>query len=194
MSSNVDIGTQCHISFQGRVAQQPRARSSPGEPAPTVVSTVVSTMEVHLSRTAIACMALVAGLVTPSNAMADRIFGNLQAGAQVTAADAAPFIGDWTLTLQGPNGPGTFDLSIKMEKEKVVGEITAATMATQQITDISKTDKSLVLSYSFTYEGNPVPTVVSLTPGPDGKVNAQIDFAGGAYIMSGTATHKEKAR
>lgn len=33
---------------------------------------------------------------------------------------------------------------------------------------------------------------VRLTPAADNKVTAQIDFAGGAYVMSGTATKKEK--
>ena len=114
-----------------------------------------------------------------------------QAAGQVTAADAAPFIGDWTLALQGPNGPGTFALSLKVEKEKVIGEISNEQLPKQPIRDMSIVEKSLVLGYSFTWDGNPVPAVVSLTPAPDGKMTAQIDFAGGAYIMSGTATKKE---
>jgi hypothetical protein len=112
--------------------------------------------------------------------------------AQATAAEAAPFVGDWTLTLQGPNGPGAFDLSVKTEKEKVVGEIASANMAASPITDVSKVDKTLVLRYTFTWEGNQVEAAVSLTPAAEGKMNAQIDFAGGAYTMTGTAAKKEK--
>lgn len=111
--------------------------------------------------------------------------------AQATAADAAPFVGDWTLTLQGPNGPA-FDLSIKTEKERVSGEIANANMATQPITDITRADKTLVLRYTFTWEGNPVDAAVSLTPGAEGKINAQIDFAGGAYTMTGTAAKRDR--
>lgn len=133
-------------------------------------------------RTVIAGMALVAGLITP------------QVVPQVTATDAAPFIGDWSLALQGPNGPGTFDLTIKVEKEKVVGEIKNPELPAQAITDITKVEKSLVLRYSFDYQGNPVDAAVSLTPAEGGKTNAEIDFAGGAYVMSGTATKKEKAK
>jgi hypothetical protein len=114
--------------------------------------------------------------------------------AQVTAADAAPFLGDWTLAMQGPNGPGTFNLSVKVEDDKVVGEIGSDAMPTQKVTSISKTEKSLVVNYSFPWEGNSIDAVVSLTPGTDGKVAAQIDFAGGAYTMTGTATKKEKAK
>ena len=67
-------------------------------------------------------------------------------------------------------------------------------MPTQAIADVTKADQSLVLAYSFDYQGNAVHAVVSLTPAADGKMSAQIDFAGGAYVMSGTATKKEKAK
>ena len=147
-------------------------------------------------RSAIVRTALLAGLVTASFVGAPLVSAMQSAPAQVTAADAAPFIGDWTLSLQGPNGPGSFDLSVKIdkEKEKVVGEIANAQMATLPITDISKADKTLVLRYTFTWENNPVDAAVSLTPAADGKVAAQIDFAGGAYTMTGTAAKKEAAK
>jgi hypothetical protein len=117
-----------------------------------------------------------------------------QAGKPVTATDAAPFIGDWTLALQGPNGPGSFALSLKADKDKLTGEISSEQLPKQAIREMSIADKSLILAYSFPWEGNPVEAVVSLTPAADGKVAAQIDFAGGAYIMSGTATRNDKAK
>ena len=137
--------------------------------------------------------ALLAGWVIAS-VVASPVVHAMQSAAQVTTADAAAFLGDWTLTLQGPNGPGSFDLSVKVDKEKVVGEIANAQMATLPITDISKADKTLVLRYTFTWENNPVDAAVSLTPAADGKVAAQIDFAGGAYTMTGTAAKKEAAK
>jgi hypothetical protein len=135
---------------------------------------------------------LVAGLLTSVHPSAAAEVA--QSSTPLTAADAAPFVGDWTLTLQGPNGPGTFDLTVKVEKEKVVGEISNPQVPTQPITSIAKTDKTLVLRYTFTWEGNPVEAAVSLTPADDGKIAAQIDFAGGAYTMTGTAAKKEKGK
>jgi len=145
-------------------------------------------------RSALAGTALIAGLLISPETAAVAIAAGVQSGAQVTAADAAPFLGDWTLNLQGPNGPGAFDLSVKVDKDKVVGEIANANMATQAITDIVKVDKSLILRYTFSYEGNPVDAAVSLSPGEEGKLVAQIDFAGGAYVMSGTGVKKEKEK
>ena len=144
-------------------------------------------------RTALISAALMAGLLAGSGTAADRAFSQAQPSAgQVTAAEAAPFLGDWSLTLDGPNGVRTFELVVKVEKEKVVGEITTGTVSKHPITDITKPDKSLVLKYAFDYEGNNVDAVVRLTPAADNKVTAQIDFAGGAYVMSGTAAKKEK--
>lgn len=137
-------------------------------------------------RTALACTVLATGLLLSSRAAA------APQPAQATAVDAAPFVGDWTLTLEGPNGPGSFDLAVKLDKEKVVGEIANPAVPAQAITDITKTEKSLVLRYTFTWEGNPVEAVVSLTPATDGKVGAKIEFAGGAYTMVGSAAKKEK--
>ena len=102
----------------------------------------------------------------------------------VNYIDWSPFFHTWELAGRYP----------AILKDKVVGEIKSEQMPAQAISDLTKGDKSLYLRYSFDYQGNPVPTVVSLTPGEDGKTTAQIDFAGGAYVMTGTATKKEKAK
>ena len=144
-------------------------------------------------RNVLAGTVLVTGLLTSSAAaVAAPAAGAAQAATQVTAADAAPFLGDWSLALEGPNGSQSLDLSITVDKDAVGGSITGLGMATQSITDVTQADKSLVLRYSFDYQGNPIPAMVTLTPTPEGKTNAQIDFAGGAYVMSGTATKKDK--
>jgi hypothetical protein len=116
--------------------------------------------------------------------------GTQQAANQPSPADVAPFVGEWTLELEGPNGPGTFTLKVTTEKEKVTAEIGSEAMPAQPISTISIEEKSLVLGYSFTWEGNNVDAVVSLTPEKEGKTAAQIDFAGGAYVMTGRGTKK----
>lgn len=150
-----------------------------------------------MSRTIAPAVVLVAALLAlsgvPSVAGAD-VSTTQQASAPLTAADLAPFLGDWALALEGPNGPATFTLSVKMDKEKPSAELVSEAMGAQPITDIAKADKALALSYSFTWEGNAVGAVIKLTPAADGKMSAQIDFAGGAYVMTGTATKKETVK
>jgi hypothetical protein len=144
-----------------------------------------------MSRLLVAGLVLVAGLLASPALSAGAV--TAQSSTPATPAEAAPFLGDWTLTLQGPNGPGNFDLTVKVEEQKVVGEISIPTgeMPKNFIPEVAMNDKTMELRYSFDYQGNNVPAVVSLTPAADGKVNAQIDFAGGAYVMTGTATKKE---
>jgi hypothetical protein len=134
-------------------------------------------------------------LTLPAVVRASGVASLVQGPPPVTAAQAAPFLGEWTLAMQGPNGPATMTLSITAEKEKVSAEISSDVTPKQPISTISLVEKTLVLGYSFLYEGNPVDAVVSLTPDKDGKpAAASIDFAGGAYVMSGTATKKEKEK
>jgi hypothetical protein len=116
------------------------------------------------------------------------------AAAAVTADQLAPFAGEWTLALQGPNGPAAMALSVRMEKDKPAADITSEAMPKQAISDFSIADKSLVMGYSFNYEGNPVSAVITMTPAATGPMQTQIDFAGGAYVMNGTATKKDKEK
>ena len=145
-----------------------------------------------MPRTFPCCLALISALsMVPAVAALDRPALSAQTNSQVSAADAAPFLGDWVLALEGPDRAGTFTLSVKMDKDKPSAELVTEAMGKQAITDITKADKALLLSYSFTYEGNAVDAVIRLTPEAEGKTKAQIDFAGGAYVMAGTATKKE---
>ena len=89
-------------------------------------------------RTAVVGAALVAGLLTLPAAVGAASPDAAQAAGQITAADAAPFVGNWTLTLDGPNGPASFELSVKVDQDKAVGEIKSAELPAQPITDITK--------------------------------------------------------
>jgi len=143
----------------------------------TLIATVILTTSVTLS--------------PPSSTVT--VAAQAQAAASVTPAQLAPFVGEWALEMQGPNGPGAFTLTVKTENDKPAADIANDEMPKQAISDFSMSEKSLVLGYQFTYEGNPVSAVIYLTPDEKGPMKAQIDFAGGAYVMNGTAKKKKEA-
>ncbi len=58
-------------------------------------------MKTFLCATAVAVFVL----ALPCAPGAEGVVAAVQATPQVSAADAAPFLGEWTLALQGPNGP-----------------------------------------------------------------------------------------
>lgn len=106
------------------------------------------------------------------------------------AADAKALLGDWTIAADGQQGPVTIALTLKADGDKTVGEISSDAMARTTITDITKAGDSVFLRYSFDYQGNTVPTVVTLTPSGE-TLTARFDFADGAYTMTGTASRKK---
>ena len=71
---------------------------------------------------------LVALLTLPSLAASTEIPTAQQTSSPVSATDAAPFIGDWTLEMQGANGPATMGLAVKAEQEKVSAELVSDAM------------------------------------------------------------------
>jgi hypothetical protein len=113
--------------------------------------------------------------------------GTARAGAQTLAsADASAFLGAWTLGLDTPQGSMTMNLQLKDDQGKVKGTISSDMMPEQEITDISKDGDSLVLSYSLDYQGQAIPVMIKLVPDGD-KWHASFDFAGGQFVMDGTA-------
>lgn len=81
-------------------------------------------------------------------------------------------------------------LTLKADGDKTVGQISSEVMAPTTITDITKAGDSVFLRYSFDYQGNTVPTVVTLTPSGE-TLTVSFDFADGAYTMTGTASRKK---
>ena len=130
-------------------------------------------------RTFVLLSALVIGLV--STALAQPV--------AATPGNAASFIGDWTVSAEGQQGPVQIPLTIKVDAGKVVASLSMGGQGTQ-ISDITVNGKTLILKYTFDYQGNGIDAAVSLTQAGD-KVTAEIAFAGGAYTMSGTAEKKK---
>jgi hypothetical protein len=148
-----------------------------------------------MSRTMTCGAVLFAAMLAMSGAIAAApVSTTAQAGGQVAASDAAPFLGEWTLAMKGTTGPAKYELILKIEKDAVVGDITGPAGRTQRVTDISKPGKSLILRYAVEFMGKAVPTVVTLTPAAEGTLTAQIDFAAGTYVLTGTGAKKDRTK
>jgi hypothetical protein len=138
-------------------------------------------------RLILSAVVLLAGLVAIDRPVAAQAAAP---AAAVTPAQAAPFMGDWTVSLNGDMGPAVFNLSFSTVAGKVQAKVSSAQQAETVVTNITAQDKSLVLQYSFDYQGNDVPVTIVLTPNGD-KVKADFDFANGAYTVSGPGEKKK---
>jgi hypothetical protein len=112
------------------------------------------------------------------------------ASAQVATTDASKFIGTWALGLDTPQGSMAMNLTLKDTAGKVTGSMTSdMAPGAQAITDITKDGDKLVLKYDTDFQGQAIPTVVTIAPAGD-KWTANFDFAGGQFQMDGTAVKK----
>ena len=125
-------------------------------------------------------LALVALLLAPAVSRAQSL----------SPADAGDYMGTWTMSMEGPQGPFEQELDLKDKEGKVVGELTNAVMPTQVITDISKSGADLVMKYEGNFQGNPFSATLTMTPDGSDKVKVVFDFNSGMFTMSGTAAKK----
>jgi hypothetical protein len=107
--------------------------------------------------------------------------------ASVTAAEAAPFAGDWAVTVGMNAFEATFAVSVKTGAGKVAATVRSEGQPAIEVSDISLAGKNLVLKYFSTMGGNPIPTVLTLVPDAAG-LRANMSVMDGQFEMNGTAT------
>jgi mono/diheme cytochrome c family protein/glucose/arabinose dehydrogenase len=113
-----------------------------------------------------------------------------------TAAQVAPFTGDWVATVAMGGTQSTSIVSVKLDGGKLTATVTPEGQAPIAVRDVAIANGSLVLRYSIDYQGNPISTVMTLTPdttagptGPLGNATQRVQMAvmDGQYEMSGMA-------
>lgn len=136
----------------------------------------------RLVRGPVGALALVAAtlglLIGPSDVAAQ---------SEVDPADAEFFLGSWTLPLQTAQGAFTLLIDIEEVDGSVTAEVGSDMMGSETVDQVSLQEESMRLQYSMNAQGQVVPVELMLTP--DGEdLDVDLDFAGGQFAMSGTAT------
>jgi hypothetical protein len=108
-------------------------------------------------------------------------------------ADAADFMGVWSVMLDTPQGSFEQNLTVKDEDGKVVAEISSQMQPdVQKITDVKKDGGNLVLKFSGNFQGNAFDAAITLTPDGDDKAKVMFDVNGGQFTMAGAGTRTKK--
>lgn len=114
------------------------------------------------------------------------------AAAQLAPADVAEFMGAWTITIEGPQGPIEQELTVKVEDGKVVADLVSSfQQGSQRVAEVAKEGKDLVLKYSGNYEGTPFDARVVVTLAADDKLSVVVDVNGGQFSTGGTGVKKK---
>jgi hypothetical protein len=107
----------------------------------------------------------------------------------VTAADAKPFLGSWTLMLETPQGSMPMTVTVKEDAGKVTSEMGSDMMPSTVSSAVAKAGAGLAFTYNMDMQGNAIPVQLTLTPAGE-KMNFSLDFAGGQFMLDGQATKK----
>ena len=140
-----------------------------------------------MTRTTLLSAGLALALATPPAVAFAQTPAAAAAPAALTPADAKPYLGDWTINGESQMGPFVIALSIAVDEGKVGAVISSEIQAPTPITDITKAGNGLVLRYSFDFDGNAIPAVLTIATKED-KLDALFSFADGAFEMGGVGT------
>lgn len=116
----------------------------------------------------------------------------LTALAQLAPADAAAFMGNWTVTLDTPQGSFDQTVVIKDEGGKVVAEMSSQMQPdVQKVTDVTRKGDDLILKFAGNFQGNPFDAQITMSPDGADKCKLLFDINGGQFSMNGAGTRKK---
>jgi mono/diheme cytochrome c family protein len=108
------------------------------------------------------------------------------AAAKPTADQLAPFVGNWIVTLPVMANTATFGVDVKNDGGTPAAVVHAEGQPTVNVTDITMSDRSLVLKYVMQAMNTMMSTVLTLTP--DGAATrASMAVMDGQYEIAGSA-------
>jgi hypothetical protein len=115
---------------------------------------------------------------------------NTVASQTLAIADLGSFAGEWTLTIDSPQGPFEQSLAFKDEGGKAIAELNNDMLGMTKVTDISKDGGNLVLKYAGNFQGTAFDAAVTLTPDGTDKIKVTFDVNAGQLSMSGSGIKK----
>lgn len=126
-------------------------------------------------------------------ALASLVFAPVPAAAQssVATAEAAAFVGNWTISVDSPQGPLEQTVDIKDASGKLSALLTSPVApGPTEITDISKAGSDLILKFAGEFQGQAFTAAITLAPESDNKAKVTFDIMDGMFVMAGTGEKK----
>ena len=110
------------------------------------------------------------------------------AQSELDVAQAQAFMGKWVISMQTDFGPFQMDLDLVDQGGKVAASIGSPEMGgTQPVTDITRSDESLVLEFEADAQGQVFDVSVALVPNGENLI-VLFEVGTGEFSASGVAT------
>jgi invasion protein IalB len=114
----------------------------------------------------------------------------LDAQAAVPAAEAQPFLGAWSISIDAEGQTFVMNLDIQDDEGNVAAEVTNEMMpGATRASRVAKSGDNLVLTFTIDAQGMVVPMVMTLKSEGE-ALNADVDFADGMFVTAGKATKR----
>ena len=111
-----------------------------------------------------------------------------QAQSQLDVSQAQAFLGSWVVNMDTDFGPFTMDLDVEDQGGKVAASMGSPEMGgSQPITDVTRSEESLVLRFTADAQGQILDIEVSLVPNGD-DLDVFFDVGQGMFSAVGVAT------
>lgn len=111
------------------------------------------------------------------------------AQSELASAQAAEFMGNWTLTLQSDTGPMALSIEIRDADGRVAVEV-GSDMGRDEVTNVTRAEEALVLRFNTDAQGQAIDVVINLRP--DGEtLRAAVTAGGGVFSANGTASRAQ---
>jgi hypothetical protein len=86
---------------------------------------------------------------------------------RITPDEADSYLGTWTSTMDGPTGPATFKIAIRIDQGEVVATVTSDLMSDGKVERITKLEDRVALCYTAELFGYTAPVELTLIPRGD---------------------------
>ncbi len=114
----------------------------------------------------------------------------LSAQSELDASEAEAYMGKWLVNIESDFGPFSMNIEIEDQDGKVAAPISSAEIGSQAVTDISRSDESLVLVFEADAQGQFFE--VSLTLEREGDdLSVWFEVGGGEFSAGGIGTRQE---
>ena len=111
-----------------------------------------------------------------------------QAQSQLDVSQAQAFLGSWVVNMDTEFGPFTMDLDVEDQGGKVAASMGSPEMGgSQPITDVTRSEESLVLRFTADAQGQILDIEVSLVPNGE-DLDVTFDVGQGMFSAVGVAT------
>lgn len=138
-----------------------------------------------------AVVIVVAGVLIPAvGRTGERPVGQVRGTARTTPEDARPYLGRWTSVVEGPSGPASVRIDVRVIGGLVLAAVKSDLMGENDVRDVTNAGRGIALRYASELWGYTSRVEIVLVPRGE-RLAADFSLMDGQFRFSGLLTRSE---